>query len=246
MKIIGEYGYVTKDAAKNYHVYGYGSETVNTQDRELGYRIDPDELESLPLDFPVYASVHDFSDKESSDMHREALDYMDKESLLLIVKRFIMSDKTIPLCDENIYFIAKAVLSLVDCQDLHDFLWTDFANEDLDVYRKELPVQPIRAKKVSDSDDFGHSKLLEAVLKFKAEHQEDLAFVSSDQATKNMVYFKLNYDVINDDVHVEYCDGYHGKRIEVGWWSDAKAFEEYQDILNATLAVIVKNLKEKL
>lgn len=241
MRINGDFGYVVKDA-DGYHVHG--SESDSTQDRELVYRIDPDELESLPLDFPVYANVHDFSDKESSDMHREAFEYMDKEGLLLIVKRFIMSDKTIPLCDENIYFIAKAVLALVDWQDLHDFLWTDFANEDLDVYRKELPVQPIRAKKVSD--DFGHSKLLEAVLKFKAEHQEDLAFVSSDQATKNMVYFKLNYDVINDDVHVEYCDGYHGKRIEVGWWSDAKAFEEYQDILNATLAVIVKNLKEKL
>ena len=41
MKIIGEYGYVTKDA-KNYHVYG--DKTDSTQDKELVYRVDTDKL----------------------------------------------------------------------------------------------------------------------------------------------------------------------------------------------------------
>ena len=103
MKVTGDYGYVVK-AKDGYHVYG--DETDETQGTELTYRMDPNELESIPMDFPVYADVHDFDD-ESSDMHREAWDYMDKEHLLLEVKRLIMTDKTIPLCDENVYFIAK-------------------------------------------------------------------------------------------------------------------------------------------
>ena len=238
MKVTGNYGYVVK-AKDGYHVYG--DETDETQGTELTYRMDPDELESVPMDFPVYADVHDFDDEESSDMHREAWDYMDKEHLLLEVKRLIMTDKTIPLCDENVYFIAKKALALADWQDLHDFIWDDFANEDLPVYKEGLPVQP--AKTEDNLDSVVQSALLDAVMKYKAEHQKDLALVSSIQAVKDGVYLKLSYDVVNDDIYVTYCDGNHGDRKEQYWLTSVENFKEYEGVLNATLAIVKKNLK---
>ena len=238
MKITGNYGYVVK-AKDGYHVYG--DETDETQGTELTYRMDPDELESVPMDFPVYADVHDFDDEESSDMHRKAWDYMDKEHLLLEVKRLIMTDKTIPLCDENVYFIAKKALALADWQDLIDFIWDGFATEDLPVYKEELPVQPVKAE--DNSASVGQSALLDAVMKYKAEHQKDLALVSSIQAIKDGVYLKLSYDVVNDDVYVTYRDGNHGDRKEQCWLTNVQDFKEFEDVLNATLAIVKKNLK---
>ena len=237
MKVTGDYGYVVK-AKDGYHVYG--DETDETQGTELTYRMDPNELESIPMDFPVYADVHDFDD-ESSDMHREAWDYMDKEHLLLEVKRLIMTDKTIPLCDENVYFIAKKTLALADWQDLSDFIWNDFANEDLPVYKEELPVQPVKAEDHPVNVD--RSALLDAVMNYKAEHQKDLALVSSIQAIKDGAYLKLDYDVANDDVYVIYCDGVHGDRKEQCRLTNVKDFKEYEGVLNATLAIVKKNLK---
>ena len=238
MKITGDYGYVVK-AKDGYHVYG--DETDETQGTELTYRMDPNELESVPMDFPVYADVYDFDYEESSDMHREAWDYVDKEHLLLEVKRLIMTDKTIPLCDENVYFIAKKALALADWQNLSDFIWDDFANEDLPVYKEELPVQPVKAE--DNPVNVGQSALLDAVMNYKAEHQKDLALVSSIQAVKDGVYLKLDYDVVNDDVYVTYCDGVHGDRKERCWLTDVQDFKEYEDVLNATLAIVKKNLK---
>lgn len=238
MKITGNYGYVVK-AKDGYHVYG--DETDETQGTELTYRMDPDELESVPMDFPVYADVHDFDDEESSDMHRKAWDYMDKEHLLLEVKRLIMTDKTIPLCDENVYFIAKKALALADWQDLNDFIWDDFANEDLPVYKEELPVQPAKAE--DNLDSVVQSALLDAVMNYKAEHQKDLALVSSIQAVKDGVYLKLSYDVVNDDIYVTYCDGNHGDRKEQYRLTSVENFKEYEGVLNATLAIVKKNLK---
>lgn len=238
MKIIGNYGYVVKNE-EGYHVYG--DETDETQGTELTYRMDPDELESVPMDFPVYADVHDFDDEESSNMHREAWDYMDKEHLLLEVKRLIMTDKTIPLCDENVYFIAKKALALADWQDLNDFIWDDFANEDLPVYKEELPVQPAKAE--DNLNSVVQSALLDAVMNYKAEHQKDLALVSSIQAVKDGVYLKLNYDVVNDDVYVTYCDGNHSDRKEQYWLTSVENFKEYEGVLNATLAIVKKNVR---
>lgn len=238
MKIIGDYGYVVKNE-EGYHVYG--DETDETQGTELTYRMDPNELESVPMDFPVYADVHDFDDEESSNMHREAWDFMDKEHLLLEVKRLIMTDETIPLCDENIYFIAKQALAIADWQDLSDFIWNDFASEDLPVYKKELPVQPVKAE--DNPVNVDQSTLLNAVMKYKAEHQKDLALVSSIQAVKDGVYLKLSYDVVNDDVYVTYCDGNHGDRKEQCWLTNVQDFQEYEGVLNATLAIVKKNVR---
>lgn len=237
MKIIGDYGYVVK-AKDGYHVYG--DETDETQGVELTYRMDPNELESIPMDFPVYADVHDFDD-ESSDMHREAWSYMDKDQLLLEVKRLIMSDKTIPLCDENVYFIAKQALAIADWQDLSDFIWNDFASEDLPVYKKELPVQPAKAE--DNPVNVNQSTLLNAVMKYKAEHQKDLALVSSIQSVKDGVYLKLSYDVVNDDVYVTYYDGNHGDRKKQCWLTNVQDFQEYEGVLNATLAIVKKNVR---
>lgn len=238
MKVTGDYGYVVK-AKDGYHVYG--DETDETQGVELTYRMDPNELESVPMDFPVYADVYDFDDDESSDIHREAWDYMDKEHLLLEVKRLIMTDKTIPLCDENVYFIAKKALALADWQDLSNFIWDDFANEDLPVYKEDLPVQPVKAE--DNSASVGQSALLDAVMKYKAEHQKDLALVSSIQAIKDGVYLKFDYDVVNDDVYVTYRDGNHGDHKEQCWLTNVQDFKEFEDVLNATLAIVKKNLK---
>lgn len=238
MKITGDYGYVVKDS-EGYHVYG--DETDETQGLELAYRMDPNGLESVSMDFPVYADVHDFDDEESSDIHREAWDYMDKEHLLLEVKRLIMTDQTIPLCDENIYFIAKKALAIVDWQDLSDFIWNDFATEDLPVYKEELPVQPAKAE--DNLDSVVQSALLDAVMNYKAEHQKDLAPVSSIQAIRDGVYFKIDYDVVNDDVCVTYCDGVHGERKERCWLTNVQDFKGYEDVLNATLAIVKKNVK---
>lgn len=238
MKIIGDYGYVVKNE-KGYHVYG--DKTDETRGTELTYRMNSEELESVPMDFPVYADVYDFDDEESSDMHREAWDYMDKEHLLLEVKRLIMTDKTIPLCDENVYFIAKKALDLADWQDLSDFIWDDFANEDLPVYKEELPVQPVKAE--DNPVNVDQSTLLNAVMKYKAEHQKDLALVSSIQAIKDGVYLKLDYDVANDDVYVIYCDGVHGDRKEQCWLTNVQDFQEYEGVLNATLAIVKKNVR---
>lgn len=254
MKIIGDYGYVVKNE-EGYHVYG--DETDETQGTELTYRMDPDELESVPMDFPVYADVHDFGDDESSDMHREAYQYMDKEHLLLEVKRLIMMDETIPLCDENVYFIAKQALAIADWQDLSDFIWNDFASEDLPVYKKELPVQPAKAE--DNPVDVKQSTLLDAVMKYKAEHQKDLSYVASNRdwdryepftdsslpEEQRNPFFEFYYDVFKDQVFVTYGEGKgHGN---CQWlFENANQFKKNEAKLNAALGAIVNILKTKL
>ena len=96
----------------------------------------------------------------------------------------------------------KKTLALADWQDLSDFIWNDFANEDLPVYKEELPVQPVKAEDHPVNVD--RSALLDAVMNYTAEHQKDLALVSSIQAIKDGAYLKLDYDVANDDVYVIY------------------------------------------
>lgn len=254
MKITGDYGYVVKDE-EGYHVYG--DKTDETQGTEVVYRIDDNKLKSVPMDFPVYADVHDFGDDESSDMHREAYQYMDKEHLLLEVKRLIMMDETIPLCDENIYFIAKQVLEIVDWQDLCDFVETDFAEEDLPVYKEELPVQPAKAE--DNSVNVNQSTLLDAIMKYKAEHQKDLSYIASNRdwdryspftdsslpEDQRNPFFEFYYDVFKDQVFVTYGEGKgHGY---CQWlFEDVNQFKKNEEKINAALGAIVNILKTQL
>lgn len=254
MKINGDFGYVVKDA-EGYHVHG--SETEETKGNELAYRMDPEKLESVSMDFPVYASVFDFNTEETPDIHREAGSYMSKAKLLLEVKSLIIIDETIPMCNENVDFIAKKVLTLASWQSLSDFLWNDFANKNLPVFQKELPVPPAPVEEVHGIPE--HSELLDALLKYQASHQKDLAYVSSKKESqidnpfdspnteKKQPFFELYYDAIEDDVYVtysngkycneDYCEGnYHIK--------NAQTFEKGKASLDAILAIVVKNLKQ--
>lgn len=61
--------------------------------------------------------------------------------------------------------LLKKALALADWQDLIDFIWDGFANEDLPVYKKELPVQPVKAE--DHPADVDQSTLLNAVMKYK-------------------------------------------------------------------------------
>lgn len=254
MKINGDFGYVVKDA-EGYHVHG--SETEGTKENELAYRMDPEKLESVSMDFPVYASVYDFNTDETPNIYREAENYMSKAELLLEVKRLITIDETIPMCNENIYFLAKKVLVLVDWQNLSDFLWDGFANEDLPVYQKELPVPPAPVEEVHGIPEY--SELLNALLKYQASHQKDLAYVTSKKESqidnpfdspnteKKQPFFELYYDAIEDDVYVtysngkycneDYCEGSHCIK-------DVQSFEKDKASLDAILAIVVKNLKQ--
>lgn len=254
MKINGDFGYVLKDA-DGYHVHG--SETEETKDNERAYRMDPEKLESVSMDFPVYASVYDFNTDGTLDIHREAENYMSKAELLLEVKRLITIDETIPMCTENVYFLAKKVLVIVDWQNLSDFLWGDFANEDLPVYQEELPVPPAPVEEVHGIPE--HSELFDTLLKYQASHQKDLSYVSSKKerqinnpfdspdTEKKQPFFELYYDSIEDDVYVTYSNGKYCKEnyCEGSYCiKDAQSFEKNKASLDAILAIVVKNLKQ--
>lgn len=135
---VGYYGYVVIDNGK-YHIYG--DSTEETQENELCYRANYDDLAQYPDDFPVYANVHDFNDDRETDFDREAFEYLDKFNLMRIINEFI-DEYHIFKCQKNVDYIADYALSAVDWQDFENYVETDMAECDLEDIQENIPITP--------------------------------------------------------------------------------------------------------
>lgn len=135
---VGYYGYVVIDNGK-YHIYG--DSTEETQENELCYRANYDDLAQYPDDFPVYANVHDFNDDRETDFDREAFEYLDKFNLMRIINEFI-DEYHIFKCQKNVDYIADYALSAVDWQDFENYVETDMTECDLEDIQENIPITP--------------------------------------------------------------------------------------------------------